>query len=102
MKTINQELAQDFERLYETSMRWTQEIWGEQIQDGRFVSDIGTLDFNHSFIYWFDNYASLIAARSILYIMNEKYAVISDEATGQWCMTSTYASGVWQGWLYWT
>jgi hypothetical protein len=96
MKTINQELEQDFERLYETSMRWTQEIWGEQIAKRRFIAFDAELDFSHSFIYWFDNYASLIAARSILYIMSEKYAVISDEATGQWCITSTYGSGVWQ------
>jgi hypothetical protein len=93
IKTINQELEQDFERLYETSMEWTQEIWGEQVSDGRFI---GTVNFEHRFIYWFDNYASLIAARSILYIMGKKYEVLTDEATGQWCMTSTYGSAAWQ------
>lgn len=96
MKTITQELEQDFERLHQTSMQWTQEIWSEQVFEGRFISDTGTLDFDHGYIYWYENYASLLAARAILYIMGEKYTVISDEATGQWCMTSTYASAAWQ------
>jgi hypothetical protein len=96
MKTINQEIEQDFERLHETSMQWTEEIWGEQVNDRRFIAYDSPIDFSHSYIYWYENYASLISARSILYIMNEKYAVLSDEATGQWCMTSTYGSPVWQ------
>ncbi len=88
--------AQDFEALYETSMEWTQEIWGEQVKEERFKSSTGTFDFNHKYIYWYENYVSLMAARNILKKLDEQYAILNDEATGQWCITSTYGSLVWQ------
>jgi hypothetical protein len=94
MKTITMS-AQDFEALHETSMEWTQEIWGEQIHDGRFHSSTSTWDFNHKYIYWYENYVSLMAARNILKKLDEQYAVLRDEATGQWCLTSTYQSIEW-------
>jgi hypothetical protein len=87
--------AQDFEALHETSMEWTQEIWAEQVKEERFVSSSGTFDFNHKYIYWYENYVSLMAARNILKKLDEGYAVLRDETTGQWCMTSTYQSVEW-------
>jgi hypothetical protein len=95
MKTITNELHQDFERLHETSMEWTQEIWGEQIHDGRFISPVSTWDFNHKYIYWYENYVSLMAARNILNKLDEDFAILQDEATGQWCITTTYQSVEW-------
>lgn len=96
MKTLISELEQDFDRLNQTSMQWTQEIWGDQIHEGRFTSPISTWDFNHKYIYWFENYVSLMAARNILKQLDADYAILSDEATGQWCITSTYGSAAWQ------
>jgi hypothetical protein len=95
MKTMTSELAQDFERLHETSMEFTQEIWGLQIEDGRFNSPTSMWDFNHKYIYWYENYVSLMAARNILKKLDEPYKILSDEATGQWCLTSTYQSTEW-------
>jgi hypothetical protein len=89
------ELAQDFERLHETSMEFTQEIWGLQIEDGRFSSPTSMWDFTHKYIYWYENYVSLMAARNILKKLDESFKILSDEATGQWCMTSTYQSIEW-------
>ena len=95
MKELYTDKCIDFERLNETSMEWTLEIWGEQIKQGRFISSVSTFDFNHRYIYWFDNYASLMAARNILEMFGESYAEIFDENLGQWCMTSTYQDIVW-------
>lgn len=94
MKTVTMS-AQDFEALHETSMEWTQEIWGDQIKEERFKASVGTIDFNHKYIYWYENYVSLMAARNILKKLDEQFSVLVDEATGQWCMTSTYQSLEW-------
>jgi hypothetical protein len=85
----------DFERLHETSMEWTSEIWGEQVKQGRFTSSVSTFDFNHRYIYWFENYVSLMAARNVLEVMGETYAELYDNATDQWCITSGYQDLAW-------
>ncbi len=82
----------DFERLHETSMKWDADTWLEQVEDGRFM---GKISFSHDYIYWYDNYACLMAARTILEQLGEAYEILSDEATGQWCMTSTFQSLEW-------
>jgi hypothetical protein len=86
------EKSVDFERLHETSMRWNSDIWAEQVEDGRFK---GQIDLNHDYIYWYENYVSLMAARNILDQFGEKYEILTDEATGQFCMTSTFQSLEW-------
>lgn len=85
----------DFERLHETSMKWDMDTWGDQVKDGRFISSNGTFDFNHDYIYWYENYVSLMAARNILDQFGEQYEILTDEATGQYCMTSTFQSLEW-------
>ena len=76
-------------------MEWTQETWGEQVKQDRFNSSNGTFDFNHKYIYWFENYVTLMAARNVLKKMGESYAVLYDTATDQWCMTSSYQDLAW-------
>ena len=82
----------DFERLHETSMEWTEETWGDQVKQGRFT---GKIDFSHRYIYWFENYVSMMAARNVLEIMGETYSELYDTATEQWCMTSGYQDLAW-------
>jgi len=82
----------DFERLHETSMEWTEETWGEQAKADRFI---GRIDFSDRYIYWFENYVSLMAARNVLDMVGEKYNELFDSATDQWCMTSTYQDLAW-------
>ena len=82
----------DFERLHETSMKWNADTWADQVTDGRFK---GNINFNHGYIYWYENYACLMMARNILDQFGEQYEVLSDEATGQFCMTSTFESLEW-------
>ena len=83
----------DFQRLHEDSMEWTKEIWFEQANLDRFTD--GRIDFTHRYIYWFDNYACLMAARDILALMGERYSEIYDNSMDKWCMTSTYQDLVW-------
>jgi hypothetical protein len=92
MKELYTEKCIDFERLNDDSMRWEYAVWRDQCSEGRFT---GRLDFTHEYIYWFDNYASLMAARNILEMFGEQYSEIFDENLGQWCMTSTYQDIVW-------
>jgi hypothetical protein len=92
MKELYYEHCLDFERLNETSMRWEKEVWGQQVADGRFEGQINWAD---TYIYWFDNYACLMAARNILQMFGEQYSEIFDDHLGQWCMTSTYQDMVW-------
>ena len=89
------EKCMDFERLHETSMEWTEETWLEQVKQERFTSSCGTFDFSHRYIYWFENYVSLMAARNVLELMGENYSELYDTATEQWCMTSTYQDLAW-------
>jgi hypothetical protein len=85
----------DFERLHETSMQWDSETWGKQLEQGRFIQSGSAPDFKHRYIYWFENYVSLMAARNVLEVMGETYAELYDSATEQWCMTSTYQDLAW-------
>lgn len=82
----------DFERLHETSMEWTQDTWAKQASEGRFT---GRVDFDHKYIYWFENYVSFMAARNVLEMMDEVYSELYDTATEQWCLTSTYQDLAW-------
>ena len=92
MKELYLDKCIDFERLNETSMRWEEETWGQQVKDGRFE---GKINWSHDYIYWFDNYATLMQAREILQMFGESYVEIFDDYLGQWCITSTYQDLVW-------
>ena len=83
----------DFQRLHEDSMEWNKETWFEQANLDRFVD--GTIDFSHRYIYWFDNYVSLMAGRKILALLGERYSEIYDTNIDKWCLTSTYQDLVW-------
>jgi hypothetical protein len=76
-------------------MQWDSETWGKQVKQGRFVSNGSAPEFNHRYIYWFENYVTLMAARNILDVMGEQYSELFDTATEQWCMTSTYQDLAW-------
>jgi len=93
MKELYTDKCIDFERLNETSMEWNKETWFEQANLDRFID--GRIDFSHQYIYWFENYVSLMAARNILEMFGEQYSEIFDTVTEQWCMTSTYQDIVW-------
>lgn len=92
MKEVYSQKCEDFDCLHETSMKWNADTWLDQVNDGRFM---GKITFTHSYIYWFESYVSLMAGRNILEQLGEEYEILTDEASGQWCMTSTFESPVW-------
>ena len=88
------ELEEDFECLNSTSMQWSKEIWGEQAEDNRFI--VAEKDWQFSHIYWYENYTSLMAAKSILRELGEEYKVHFDTWSGEWVLLSTYKSNSWK------
>lgn len=90
MKAVYMDMAQDFENLNETSMQFKGNNW--EAQDGRFE---GPVNYDLDYIYWFDNYATLMAARTILQDFGNSYEVIFDDALGQWCLITDYQAMCW-------
>ena len=90
MKAVYMDMEEDFENLNETSMKFKGSNW--EAQDGRFE---GRVDYSMDYIYWFDNYANLMAARTILQDFGNCYEVIFDDALGQWCLITEYQSKCW-------
>jgi len=88
------ELEQDFEYLSTTSMRWEKKTWLEQVEEGRF--QVAESDWQYCYIHWFDNYASVVAAKMILRELEQSYAVKADDFTGQWAVLTNYESNVWK------
>jgi hypothetical protein len=93
LNNLLSEQEEDFEFLTQTSMEWKASTWSDQVNDGRFT---GRIDFNHSYIYWFDSYAAVIAAKAILKDFEMDYSVLVDESTGEFAMTSNYATYGWR------
>lgn len=87
------EMEIDFERLSNTSMEWSAKTWLKQANEGRFT---GTINFEHCYIYWFDHYANLMAARAILKEFDIDYSVMYDDYSDSWALTSTYQSIEWR------
>ena len=83
-------LAEDFENLTETSMQFKGNNW--EAQDGRFE---GKVNYDLDYIYWFDNYANLMAARTILQDFGNSWEVLFDDALGQWTLITDYQSMCW-------
>jgi hypothetical protein len=84
--------ANDFERLTETQMQWSTETdWKEQAY--RFED---TINWSHKFIFWTENYASLLLATEYLAQQGFDYSISFDEAVMQYCFTTDY-SGSWYG-----
>jgi hypothetical protein len=88
--TNHMEMAEDFENLTETSMQFRGSNW--EAQDGRFK---GAVDYSLKYIYWFDNYANLMAGRTILRQMGDDFVVLFDESLGQWTIITDYKSMCW-------
>lgn len=88
------ELEQDFEYLSTTSMRWEKKTWLEQVEEGRF--QIAESDWQYNYIHWFDNYASVVAAKMILRELDESYAVKADDFSFQWAILTNYESNSWK------
>jgi len=94
MKNYLAEIEQDFECLYSNSMAWDKETWAEQASQDRFI--ITEEAWKFSYIYWFENYPALMAAKSILREMEEEYDVQWDLWAGEWVLLSTYQSNTWK------
>jgi hypothetical protein len=92
MAELYMDLETDFERLSHTSMQWDQDTWAEQAADGRFE---GRVNFDHNFIFWFESYPAVVAAKSILMQMDEEFEVLYDKATDEWVMTTTLITMTW-------
>lgn len=93
MSELYTEMEIDFERLSATSMKWDKDTWGEQCKDYRFS---GVINFDHKYVYWFDDYTYLIEARNILKEFDMHYAVIFDTVFDEWCITTPYESIEWR------
>ena len=84
--------ANDFDRLTETQMEWNSiEDWKEQAL--RFED---TINWNHKFIFWTENYASALLATEYLNQQGFDYSISYDESISQYCFTTDY-SGSWYG-----
>jgi len=80
----------DFNRLIDIAMEWNSETdWKEQAH--RFEE---TINWNHKFIYWVENYASALLATEYLAQQGFEFSISWDEAMEQYCFTSDYA-GSW-------
>jgi hypothetical protein len=90
MKAVYMDMEEDFENLNETSMKFKGSNW--EAQDGRFE---GKVDYSKQYIYWFDNYANLMAARLILLEFDYEYSTLFDDVLGQWTLITDYQSKCW-------
>jgi hypothetical protein len=86
------EVGQDFDRLVETSMLFHGSDW--ESQEGRFTD--GVIDYTHRVVYWFERYADLVLAKSMIKRMGEDFVVLYDSVMEQWILTSTYATESWR------
>jgi hypothetical protein len=77
----------DFERLTESQMQFKGHNW--EIQDHRFDQE---MNYNHEYIFWVENYASLILATHFLDQVKYSYSIAYDEAVEMYCFTTDYAS----------
>jgi len=79
-----------FEGLTEAQMEWAGNTeWS--FQRDRFED---TICWSHKFIYWVENYASVILATEFLKQNRYDYSISYDNAMGQYCFTTNYA-GSW-------
>lgn len=90
MSRLHAELSEDFENLTETSMQFKGVGWEKQ--EDRFN---GNVNYDHAYIYWFENYASLILGRRILQDLGEPYEVLFDDACAQYAVTTDFATLSW-------
>jgi len=76
---------QDFEHLFEVAMDWDAEAWRDQ--EARFDFPI---EVKNGFIYWVENYASLMLCRHFLNQQGHFAVTSFDEASEQWCFITGY------------
>jgi hypothetical protein len=82
--------AQDFERLYETSMLWHEDFNQDPLRfDGLFKDGYEPEADKHA-IFWFEDYAHCLMAQMYLEQIDADYVVVCDEAMAQWTIVSTY------------
>lgn len=80
--------ALDFERLTESQMEFKGANW--EIQEYRFDQP---MNFNHKYIYWVENYASLVlATHFVVYEAKCDFSMAYDEAVEMYCFTTDYPS----------
>ena len=77
----------DFERLTESQMQFKGQNW--EIQQHRFDQE---MNFNHEYIFWVENYASLVLATHFLDQVGHSYSIAYDDAVELYCFTTDYAS----------
>ena len=81
-----------FEGLTEAQMEWgTNTEWLQQ--KDRFED---TICWSHQFIYWVENYASVVLATEFLKQNRFDYSISYDNAMGQYCFTTNCAGS----WVY--
>jgi hypothetical protein len=79
-----------FEGLTSAQMQWADEAdWLSQAD--RFED---TICWSHKFIYWVENYASIVLATEFLKQNRYNFSVSYDNALAQYCFTTDYA-GAW-------
>lgn len=93
MAELYMDLENEVERLAHTSMLWDEDTWLEQVSDNRFE---GQINFNHQMIFWFENYVSAFTAKAILREMGEEFELLYDDATGEYCITTTLLTLTWR------
>ena len=91
LKGVDMKITKDqFEALTEAQMKWSGETdWLSQ--KDRFED---TICWSHKFIYWAENYASVLLATEYLRQNRWDYSISFDNAISQYCFTTNYA-GSW-------
>ena len=77
--------AQDFENLFETTMEWDLELWKDQEARFDFPREVAK-----GYIYWVENYATMMFCREFLVTHGHSYFPSFDEALEQWAFISDY------------
>lgn len=80
---------QDFERLTQDSMIWSNEEWATKLD--RFDDELP----DSGYIYWVDNYASIVLCRQYIEERGCNLTATFDGGMLQWCFVTDYVAQIW-------
>lgn len=85
---------EDFSLLGDNSMRWAHHGWHDQ--PDRFIPlDKSPINWDHEYAHWYSDTPSMLMARAYLDGLRHSYQVLSDEAGGDYVITTDFP-GPWK------